>query len=98
MDMNCSSSNLSKWWFPTAEEGGSRKAMESLIERRWVPRRVAEKSRNSSIHEGFCCCGPAVAAAAAVAAIEGSFWEEKSGQLGVVMVGIFGGSCAINEI
>lgn len=74
--------------------------MESLIERRWVPRRVAEKSRNSSIHEGFCW--PAVAAvAAAVAAMEGSFWEEKSGQCGVVvvvMVGIFGGSCAINEI
>lgn len=61
---------------------------------------MAEKSRNSSIHEGFCCCCPAVAAvAAAVAAIEGSFWEEKSGQCGVVvvvMVGIFGGSCAIN--
>ncbi|KAF3559520.1 hypothetical protein F2Q69_00014830 [Brassica cretica] len=53
MNMNCSSSTLSKWWLPTPEECASRKAMESLIERR-------------------CAV--------------------------VVMVGIFGGSCAINEI
>lgn len=65
--------------------------MESLIERRWLPRRHAEKSRNSSTHEGFCTADEA----AAVEKSE-SFWEEKSGQCGV-MLGILGGSCAIEK-
>ena len=61
--------------------------MESLMERRWFPRRQAEKSRNSSTHEGFCT---------AVEAVAVRFWEEKSGQCGV-MLGILGGSCAIED-
>ena len=72
--------------------GASRKAMESLIERRWLPRRHAEKSRNSSTHEGLFCTADE---AAAVEKWE-SFWEEKSGQCGV-MLGILGGSCVIEK-
>jgi len=102
MDMNCSSSNLSnsfslsppslprllQWW---SSIGASRKAMESLTDRRWAPRLAAEKSRNSSTHEGFWfdMFGGMVLR-------EGIFWwgEEKSGQLGA-MLGIFGGNWAI---
>lgn len=70
--------------------------MESLIERRWLPRREAEKSRNSSTHEGFCTAVEMVVAAAVGVEKGESFWEEKSGQCGV-MLGILGGSCAIEE-
>jgi len=77
--------------------GASRNAIESLMERRWLPRRDAEKSRNSSTHEGFCTVVVAVATAVAVGVEKGeSFWEEKSGQC-CVMLGILGGSCAIEE-
>lgn len=80
-------------WLATT--GASRNAMESLIERRWLPRRDAEKSRNSSTHEGFCTAAAEAVAAAAVEKGE-SFWEGKSGQCDV-MLGILGGSCAIEE-
>jgi hypothetical protein len=55
MDMSWSSSRRSKSCAPTpalSSETGSRKATESLTERRCAPRLVAEKSRNSSTQDG----------------------------------------------
>lgn len=95
MDISWSSSNLSKswpalwWWLPPAEDlrhsstmGASRKAMESLIDLLWDPRRDDEKSKNSSTQdEPWWLFNPP------------SIF--KSGQFGVVMLGTFGGNWAM---
>uniref|UniRef100_A0A0A9B7Z7 Uncharacterized protein n=1 Tax=Arundo donax TaxID=35708 RepID=A0A0A9B7Z7_ARUDO len=63
MDKSWSSSRRSKSCAPTpalSSGTASRKATESLTERRCAPRLAAEKSRNSSTHDGCCwcwCCG-----------------------------------------
>lgn len=121
IDMSCSSSSLSKplvsgillvaleFLQSSTKEGGSRKAMESLIERRWAPRRTEEKSRNSSTQEGWLLWLLIVMAVAAVAAlptllllvvvleIKDIRWWGKEGQLWAVILGIFGGKCAIRQ-
>lgn len=81
----------------SSASGASRKAMESLTERRWEPRLAEEKSRNSSIHEGWELGaggegvgrdGPAEAGMEE----EGGGWWPKLGQVGWKLVGILGGS------
>lgn len=106
IDMSWSSSNRSKPLAPcsiaaweclasSTSTGASRKAMESLTDLRWEPRLEEEKSRNSSTQEG--CWEVVVAVAAgrrAGAAMDGILWWGKEGQFWV-MLGTFGGSCAI---
>lgn len=64
-------------------------AIESLMDLRCEPRLPAEKSKNSSTHEGlwFVFGGEF--------SIEAILWCGKSGQLGA-MFGTLGGNCAIN--
>ena len=121
IDMSCSSSKRSKPLFPcmttavlefrhSSMNGASRKAMESLIDRRWDPRRADEKSRNSSTQEGCCCCCCCCCCCWCwcwcwVLLLVLWFVEMKFAIIGIrwwgdecqfwVMLGILGGNCAI---
>lgn len=80
MEMSCSSSRRSKPARHSSRKGVSRKAMESLADRLWAPRRADEKSRNSSTHDGGGGVVVAVVVVVVVEvvgeklAIEGTLW------------------------
>lgn len=94
MDISCSSSrrsNPDELRHSSAKEtGASKKAIESLADRRWDPRLAEEKSRNSSTQEG-CCWEMETGFGFPM---EGILWWGKEGQFWV-MFGTLGGSCAI---